>query len=267
MAGWEDSLDLVRGSPMGTSIAEFGETVGEIQYTEPAPLAPGYQGGLYKAAGGEGSRGGNVIGHTSSGRPIYGNALHVSHATFNAAEHREAARLHDEEKRKKRQAGDRAQAKHHGKQWAAHTLAARREGLAKAKYTRREPKPGGGYRYFYDKPAGQKQSAAKDEPETAQGRVQAMFDKLDTSIKQVKHFTMNGRPVAVAMGQFGADAQREDFRNKHYIRVTVNGKDMATVGTPAEIAAWVARSPTMLDMLDPKGSVASTPRPKPSWER
>jgi len=68
----KNPLDLVKGGPTDTMIAEFPGTVGSMRFSEPAPLAPGYQGGLWKA-GGEGSRGGHIVGHTGSGKPIYMN--------------------------------------------------------------------------------------------------------------------------------------------------------------------------------------------------
>jgi hypothetical protein len=40
---------------------------------------------------GEGSRGGKVIGHTKSGKPIYDQHNHPAHAGFNAKDHRDAA--------------------------------------------------------------------------------------------------------------------------------------------------------------------------------
>jgi len=43
----------------------------------------------------EGSRGGKVIGHTTSGKPIYEDHAHPAHADFTAADHHEAARLND----------------------------------------------------------------------------------------------------------------------------------------------------------------------------
>jgi len=46
-------------------------------------------------AKGEGSRGGKVVGHTSTGKPIYESHSHPSHADFTKDEHREAGRLHD----------------------------------------------------------------------------------------------------------------------------------------------------------------------------
>ena len=51
-------------------------------------------------AGGEGSRGGKVIGHTSSGKPIYKSHGHPSHADFNGDDHKEAVVLHKKESRK-----------------------------------------------------------------------------------------------------------------------------------------------------------------------
>jgi len=44
--------------------------------------------------GGEGSRGGKVIGHTDSGKPIYEKANHPSHKSFNRGDHQDAHNLH-----------------------------------------------------------------------------------------------------------------------------------------------------------------------------
>ena len=46
--------------------------------------------------GGEGSRGGKVIGRTSGGKPIYMNANHPGHKDFNAKEHIEAQGTHSQ---------------------------------------------------------------------------------------------------------------------------------------------------------------------------
>lgn len=43
---------------------------------------------------GEGSRGGKIVGHTSSGKPIYMTHGHPSHKEFTAKEHSEAAKAH-----------------------------------------------------------------------------------------------------------------------------------------------------------------------------
>lgn len=45
-------------------------------------------------AQGEGSRGGHIIGHTSSGKPIYGKASHPGHKKFTAKDHVEAMTVH-----------------------------------------------------------------------------------------------------------------------------------------------------------------------------
>ena len=42
----------------------------------------------------EGSKGGKVIGHTKSGKPIYENANHASHKDFTSNDHRDAKALH-----------------------------------------------------------------------------------------------------------------------------------------------------------------------------
>lgn len=45
--------------------------------------------------GGEGSRGGKVIGHTKSGKPIYDKATHLEHKNFTKEDHTDAAELHE----------------------------------------------------------------------------------------------------------------------------------------------------------------------------
>lgn len=52
---------------------------------------------LYKIlekSGGEGSKGGSIIGHTRSGKPIYAGANHAAHQGFNSQEHRDAMNHH-----------------------------------------------------------------------------------------------------------------------------------------------------------------------------
>jgi 8-oxo-dGTP diphosphatase len=46
--------------------------------------------------GGEGSRGGNVIGHTKSGKPIYGDHLNEGHIGFDMSDHKDAANFHND---------------------------------------------------------------------------------------------------------------------------------------------------------------------------
>lgn len=52
-----------------------------------------------KVDAGEGSRGGHVIGHTSSGKPIYQNHKHPSHADFSQKDHENAVVTHEKRRR------------------------------------------------------------------------------------------------------------------------------------------------------------------------
>lgn len=66
---------------------QIGSIYGTLQST---PIEnPFEKGELIKA--GEGSRGGKIIGHTKSGKPIYDTANHESHSNFTAADHEDAA--------------------------------------------------------------------------------------------------------------------------------------------------------------------------------
>lgn len=60
------------------------ESVGELNKSEEDDIEKG----------GEGSKGGKIIGHTKSGKPIYDTANHPSHAGFSTADHQDAADLH-----------------------------------------------------------------------------------------------------------------------------------------------------------------------------
>lgn len=55
---------------------------------------PEMLGGGNLKKGGEGSKGGKVIGHTKSGKPIYDKHDHPEHASYTKQDHRDAARLH-----------------------------------------------------------------------------------------------------------------------------------------------------------------------------
>lgn len=68
--------------------------------------------------GGEGSKGGKIIGHTKSGKPIYDKANHTSHSNFSKQDHKDAANTHD------RFIVREENAKHHTKQFDAHVTAA-----------------------------------------------------------------------------------------------------------------------------------------------
>ncbi len=58
---------------------------------------------------GEGSRGGVVIGRTSSGKPIYKNHGHPSHKEFSSTDHKEAAVIHSAEESKFKEFGQKQQ--------------------------------------------------------------------------------------------------------------------------------------------------------------
>jgi hypothetical protein len=64
---------------------DIGKRVGKIR---------GDYSGYDLQKGGEGSKGGKIIGHTKSGKPIYANANHSSHSKFTSTDHAEAATLH-----------------------------------------------------------------------------------------------------------------------------------------------------------------------------
>lgn len=51
-------------------------------------------GTIEKGKKGEGSRGGKVIGHTSSGKTIYDHAGHEGHKNFTPSDHKDAAAIH-----------------------------------------------------------------------------------------------------------------------------------------------------------------------------
>jgi len=67
----------------------------------------------------EGSRGGKIIGHTKSGKPIYDSANHAAHADFTSDEHKEAAATHLS-KNYSRKKPDAEKEAHHEKQRAEH---------------------------------------------------------------------------------------------------------------------------------------------------
>jgi hypothetical protein len=70
---------------------------------------------------GAGSRGGKVIGKTSSGKPIYDSASHHSHSSFNAKDHSDAANLHSKMMNDKYKAsGEAAPSEAHHKEMEAH---------------------------------------------------------------------------------------------------------------------------------------------------
>lgn len=72
---------------------------------------------------GVGSRGGKVIGHTASGKPIYDSASHQAHKNFTAPEHHEASNAHIEIAGKHEKAGDKGTGSHHWEQAMQHNFA------------------------------------------------------------------------------------------------------------------------------------------------
>ena len=66
---------------------------------------------------GEGSRGGKIVGHTSSGKPIYAlgtsSGLALQHNQFTPKDHEEAANIHLELKKKFEDQGDKHLARGH----------------------------------------------------------------------------------------------------------------------------------------------------------
>lgn len=54
---------------------------------------------LIEKAGGEGSRGGHIIGHTQSGKPVYSGKKAENYHDFNSQDHRDANYVHSDEHR------------------------------------------------------------------------------------------------------------------------------------------------------------------------
>ena len=77
-----DLLDLIKGTPSHRLMAKKATIVFD-------------QSQRFVVKGGEGSRGGNVIGHTSSGKPIYARPDHSSHEQFTHKDHGDAEDLHE----------------------------------------------------------------------------------------------------------------------------------------------------------------------------
>jgi hypothetical protein len=83
---------------MENNIFEFGKNsiinkaAGILNcYKEGDALVKAYSDSIIKA---EGARGGKVIGHTKSGKPIYDSAGHEAHKNFSIAEHDDAIEAH-----------------------------------------------------------------------------------------------------------------------------------------------------------------------------
>lgn len=86
--------------------------------------------GLKIDQGGEGSRGGKIIGHTTSGKPIYAGepvswayaAMHPPHEKFTPKDHVEASELHLELKDKFKIQGNERLARNHQLAASSHSF-------------------------------------------------------------------------------------------------------------------------------------------------
>lgn len=73
----------------------------EVNTPEKIAARSAYDDENLSKAHGEGSRGGKVVGHTKSGKPIYGSASasHESYKNFTPQDHRDAVKIHEEANR------------------------------------------------------------------------------------------------------------------------------------------------------------------------
>lgn len=83
--------DMFGGAAPQTDPAKPPTAAGSVHN---APAAPASAAPHAAGKHGEGSRGGHVIGHTTSGKPIYASHSNPAHAGFNSTEHHEAAEVH-----------------------------------------------------------------------------------------------------------------------------------------------------------------------------
>jgi hypothetical protein len=90
---------------------------------------------LLKASG-EGSRGGNIIGHTKSGKAIYGDASHVKHSDFSEEDHRDALKIREHLRVNSK---SQAESKEHSRAEAVHERHA--QNLRDYSETKHKPEP------------------------------------------------------------------------------------------------------------------------------
>lgn len=118
MTVWQET-GLVKGEPVNSQtkaiVTVLDEIVKSDEYIEK---------GFF-----EGIRGGKVIGHTKSGKPIYDSHNNSSHKKFTHAEHMDAANIHDEHVSNATKSNDSKKMIHHASQAVGH-----REAAAKAHY-------------------------------------------------------------------------------------------------------------------------------------
>lgn len=117
VAAWIEATDVLAKSDFHKRLDPFAALgmLGRLQKATQGDLfggakpqtdptqAPTAAGSVHSAAthavrhgGGEGSRGGHVVGHTGSGKPIYESHSHESHAGFTSQDHADAAKRHED---------------------------------------------------------------------------------------------------------------------------------------------------------------------------
>lgn len=127
----------LQGATMGTPEAEMHRQMSTAHMNVASDKARGtFQKSRaedeMQKGGGEGSRGGHVIGHTSSGKPIYGDkeGAHIygpsaAHHTYSAQDHVDAAQAHKNAAKAEMQgAGNPSTVEHHEGRAAFHTAQA-----------------------------------------------------------------------------------------------------------------------------------------------
>jgi len=98
---------------------------------------------------GEGSRGGNVVGHTSSGKPIYMTASKMTadvgaeHSSFTAKDHADANRFHEDKVTEAKKEGDKPRADAHQAQATAHWRLENHKNQEAATPKKKDPMMGG----------------------------------------------------------------------------------------------------------------------------
>ena len=75
---------------LNRNLDRVGKSYGEIEKSEEEDLEKG----------GEGSKGGRIIGHTKSGKPVYESMKTPEHKHFTVQDHRDATQLHLNESKK-----------------------------------------------------------------------------------------------------------------------------------------------------------------------
>lgn len=96
MTAWE-STGLIKGEEIDNQIRAIVTAINTVVQSD--TLFTEHEHGEEMNKGSEGSRGGHVIGHTKSGKPIYNSFNHDSHKDFKKKDHEDAAKIHSNEAR------------------------------------------------------------------------------------------------------------------------------------------------------------------------